>query len=330
MEAKAANMKRTLVFLLIFISNVTFAMSPESANASFSSWLFFSQGNGEKQLLWLSEENGSMLDGPFQGPMAFITDKKSNLWVGDSLNARVIVLDSSGRQKKEYDLIKAAKAARLASDPLLLDLIPSIDGRLLIADAANNAILEIDARNGKARAFTSPAGDSKFRWSQINRIHSDGEGCIYIEDVALRQTIILDKDGRPQQTLAGQIGVAVANSARMALIVANDSDPVEWQVLTCEKPGTKLTQLAKLNAENPIIWCSLIGYDSLDQLHAVYDTPLARHYVVFDGEGRMLKKHTTALHDPGYDVNRPDWIDKSGTIYTLQVKQPHLTILKLE
>lgn len=307
-------------------------MSSEPANASFSSWLFFSQGNGEKELLWLNEENGSMLDGPFQGPMAFITDKKSNLWVGDSLNARVLAFDSSGQQRKEYDLIKAAKSAGLASDPLLIDLIPSIDGKLLVADVSNNAILEIDVHSGKSRAFTSPVDGNKFRWSQINRIHSDGEGRIYIEDVALRQTIILDNNGGPQQILAGQIGVAVASSSRMALIVADDGDDggVKWQVLTCEKPGTKLTQLARLNAENPIIWCSLLGYDSLGQLYAVYDTPLARHYVTFDTEGRLLKKLTTELQDPGYDVNRPDWIDKSGTIYTLQVKHPNLTILKLE
>jgi hypothetical protein len=323
-------MIRMLVFLLISISSMAFAINPEPADANFSSWLTFSQGSGEKQLMWLSEADGSMLDGPFQGPMAFITDKKDNLWVGDSLNASVKAFDNSGRQGREYDLIAAAKKAGLASDPLLVDLIPGINQKLLIADASNNAIIEIDIRGGDARAFTTPPPGSPHHWSQINRLHSDEEGRIYIEDVALRQTVILNRDGKPQKTLAGQVGLAVAESSRIALISASDGEITEWHVLTCEKPGTELVKLARLNAENPVVWCSLIGYDSQNHLHVVYDTALARHYISLDNEGRIVKKHTTELHDPGYDVNRPDWIDKSGRIYTLQVKHPTLTILRLD
>ncbi len=323
-------MTRVLAILLILISNMTLAMNPEPANATFSSWLVFSQGSGEKQLMWLSEENGSMLDGPFQGPMAFITDKKGNLWVGDSLNARIVAFDSNGRQGREYDLMTAAREAGLASDPLLIDLAPGINGKLLAADASNNAIIEIDIRGGKPRAFTSPQPASGRHWSQINRIHCDGAGNIYIEDVALRHTVILNRDGKPQKTLAGHIGLALAESSRIALISASDGEETEWYVLTCEKPGTELTKLASLNAENPIVWCSLIGYDSKDHLHVVYDTALARHYITLNSEGSLINKRTTSLHDPGYDVNRPDWIDKSGMLYTLQVKHPALTILRLD
>ena len=323
-------MIRLCVFLLIMISNTTFALNPEPADANFSNWLVFSQGSGEKQLMWLSEEDGSMLDGPFQGPMAFITDKNGNLWVGDSLNARVLAFDSTGRQGREYDLIGAAKEAGLASDPLLIDLVASINGKLLAADASNNAIIEIDVRSGKTRAFRSPQPGNAQHWSQINRIHSDGEGKIYIEDVALRQTVILNHDGKPQKTLAGNIGLAIDESSRMSLISASDGEATEWHILTSEKPGTELTSLARLNAENPIIWCSLIGYDSQKNLYVVYDTPMARHYIALDPEGRIVKKRTTALQDPGYDVNRPDWIDKNGVIYTLQVKHPALSILRLD
>ena len=323
-------MNKVLVFLLIFISHAGFAMNPEPATASFSSWLAFSQGNKAQQLLWLCEENGSMLDGPFQGPMAFITDKRGNLWVGDSLNARIVALDNTGQHGREYDLIRAGKEAGLASTPLLIDLVPSSNGKLLIADVLNNAILEIGVRDGKARAFASPPAGTRFHWSQINRIHSDGTGQIYIEDIALRQTVILSKDGRPQTVLPGQVGIAVHESSRLALIIAGDSEEPEWYVYTCEKPGGELSKLARLNAENPIIWTSLIGYDSRNRLHVVYDTAQARHYIALDTEGRVVKKHTTALHDPGYDVNRPDWLDKNGNIYSLQVKPSTFEILKLE
>jgi len=321
-------MTRLFAFLLIFISTATYAMYPEPATADFSDWLFFSQGTGKNQLMWLSEANGGMLDGPFQGPMAFITDKRGNLWVGDSLNARILAVDSTGRPGREYDLIKAAREAGLASDPLLIDLVPNINNKLLVADASNNAILEINVSGGKSRAFLPPPAGH--RWSQINRVHTDGEGRIYVEDVALRQTIIISQDGKPLQTLTGQIGLAVAESSRIALISASASDITEWYILTSDKPGSELKKLARLNAENPIVWCSLIGYDSLNHLTAVFDTQLARHYVTFDSEGTILKKHTTPLQDPGYDVNHPDWIDKSGNIYTLQVKHPTLSILRLD
>ena len=323
-------MNKALAFLLIFIGQTVFAQSPEPANASFSSWLAFSQGNGKQQVLWLTEDDGSVLDGPFQGPMAFITDKKSNLWVGDSLNARILAFASNGKQGREYDLIRAAKEAGLASDPLLIDLIPGMDGKLLAADAANNAILEIDVRSGKTRAFiTQPTGNSYY-WSQINKLHSDGEGRIYIEDVALRQTVILNKDGKPEQVLQGQIGIAVAEDSQIALIAASAGEEQEWYVYTFEKPGSEMKQLARLNAENPIIWVSLLGYDNQHSLHVVYDTAMARHYITLDSSGRILKKRTTALQDPGYDVNRPDWFDKSGTIYTLQIRNHKLRVLKLE
>ncbi|MBU1109103.1 MAG: hypothetical protein KKB51_20670 [Candidatus Riflebacteria bacterium] len=323
-------MNRALVILLIFVSHAGFAMNPEPATASFSRWLAFSQGDKAHQLLWLCEENGSMLDGPFQGPMAFITDKKGNLWVGDSLNARVLAFDSTGKQGREYDLISAAKKAGLASDPLLIDLAPSINGKLLVADVINNAILEIDVHNGNTRAFASPPVGDKYHWSQINRIHCDRAGRIYIEDVALRQTVILSRDGKTQMVLPGQIGIAISENSRLALIVAGDGEEPEWYIYTCKQPGGELSKLARLNAENPILWTSLIGYDSHRQLHVVYDTAQARHYIALDEEGRVIKKNTTTLHDPGYDVNRPDWLDKNGTIYSLQVRHPAFEILKLE
>ncbi|PKL43219.1 MAG: hypothetical protein CVV41_10900 [Candidatus Riflebacteria bacterium HGW-Riflebacteria-1] len=323
-------MNKALAFLLIFLAQTAFAQVPEPANATFSSWLAFSQGSGKQQLFWLSEDNGSMLDGPFQGPMAFITDRKSNLWVGDSLNARVLAFDSKGKPGREYDLIRAAKEAGLASDPLLIDIVPGINGKLLVADASNNAIIEIDVRSGKSRAFMAPAAGGKFYWSQINKLHSDDQGRIYIEDVALRQTIILNSDGKPEQVLPGQLGIAVAENAQIALVAASAGEEQQWFIYTCEKPGSEMKQLARLNAENPILWISLLGYDSHNTLHVVYDTRLARHYISLDSEGRITRKHTTTLQDPGYDVNRPDWIDKSGKIYTLQVNHPALRILKLE
>lgn len=324
-------MTRMLALLLIMISSMTFAMNPEPATASFSSWLVFSQGNAKQQLMWLSEENGNMLDGPFQGPMAFITDKQENLWVGDSLNARILAFTKQGHQGREYDLIKASKTAGLASAPLLVDLVASNNGKLLVADASNNAIIEIDVRGAQPRAFISPAAPNN--WSQINRIHSDAKGQIYVEDVALRRTVILNRDGKPVQVLEGVIGIAVAESSRLALISAVDAKhdgTLQWHVLTCDRPGSALRPLARLNAENPIIWCALIGYDRQNCLYVVYDTPLARHYLALDPTGSIIKKSTTALHDPGYDVNRPDWIDRKGNVFTLQVKPPHLTILRLE
>lgn len=296
----------------------------------FSQWLSFKQGDEAHQLLWLSEANSGVLDGPFQGPMAFVTDRNGNLWVGDTLNARITAFTPKGRMIKSLDLIKVARAAGLASDPVLVDMVPGAPGKLLAGDVANNAIIEIDLRNGQPRAF-SPAEAGDAAWQQINRLHSDNRGNIYVEDVAMRRTVVLDKNGKAfGKPLEGQIGLAIARDARTAILAADDSENGQWQILTAEKPGGPLQPFATLRDDEPIIWAALQGYDRHNRLHVIYDTPSIRLYLTLARDGSVIRKYQTNLPEPGYDPTCPDWVDANGQLYTVKIASDNLNVLTLK
>ncbi|MDD3145839.1 MAG: hypothetical protein PHD82_00945 [Candidatus Riflebacteria bacterium] len=321
-----------LLFSVILLALPLFADTElvKLDNTEFSPWLSIARGEDVTQLLWLSEPGGGVLDGPFQGPMAFVTDRNGNLWAGDTLNARITAFTPKGRPIKVIDLIKKAKQAGLASDPVLADLVPGIPGKLLVADVANNAILEIDLRNAPPRAFRSSASGSG-SWLQINQLHSDQQGNIFIEDVASRRTIILNRDGKPfSQILDGLLGIAVSRSSRVAVLAADEKLPGIWQILTAEKPGKKLQSLAFLRDDEPIIWAGLQGYDALNRLHAIYDTTSSRFYVSIAEDGTIVRKLQTAHTDPGYDLTRPDWLDANGNLYSVTISSDHLKVLTLK
>lgn len=328
--------KLPLLFLSMIFS--LFSLVPGHAdtelvkipNIEFISWLTFPHGDKINQLFWLHEENGGILDGPFQGPMAFITDRNGNLWVGDTLNARITAFSSRGRPIKSIDLIKVARAAGLASDPVLLDMVPGLPGKLLIADAANNAIIEIDLRKAQPRAFL-PGTTGKPGWLQINRLHSDQRGHIYIEDVASRRTFILNKDGKAEgEPLDGVIGIAVGRDSRIALLAAETGDTGRWQILTSEKPGSPLQPFAALRDDEPVIWAALQGYDARNRLHVIYDTASTRYHLAIAADGSVVRKYQTALPDPGYDPARPDWVDAHGRLYTVKIASGSLQIMTLK
>lgn len=313
-------------FLLVGVGSFA---ETAAASTVFKPWLSFLCGSGKNQVLWLAEENGGVLDGPFQGPMAFLTDKNSNLWIGDTLNARIIAFDKNGKPGKEIDLLAAAKAAGLASDPVLLDFVPGSDGSLLIADVANNAIISISIRDGAAKAFV-PSGSGSGHWTQINRVHSDKAGRIYIEDVATLRTIVLNPDGKPFcEPLDGEIGLAVALSGHIAMVVNDSLSPDRRQVVLAPAPGEPFVHIAGLKADEPIMWSGVIGFDQHNRLNVVFDTVSGRHIVTLDLSGKELNHRLVKTEDPGYDPVRPEWIGPDGSLYMVRISAASLSVLRL-
>lgn len=325
-------MKKYHFFAGLFICYLTLVSSMVSAaglQAVFKPFLKFSCGSGNNQLLWLVEDNGGVLDGPFQGPMAFLTDKNGNLWAGDSLNARVVAFDKTGRPGKEIDLIVAAKAAGLATDPVLLDFVPGRDARLLVADAANNAIISIDIRGGQARAYL-PASQGSNGWSQINRVHTDGAGRIYIEDIATMKTVVLQADGKAFcDPLDGEVGLAVAADGKIAMVVNDSLSPDRRQIVLAPAPGEPFVHIAGLKAGEPILWANAVGFDAQNRLVVVFDTVSQRSFVTFDTAGKQLNHRTTEIPEPGYDPVRPEWVGSDGEVYSVKIGTS-LEILRLE
>lgn len=323
---------KTFALLFAFAFNLTAGADTELVklpDVEFSRWLAFSQGDTPNQLLWLSEDNGGVLDGPFQGPMAFVTDRNGNLWAGDTLNARITAFSPKGRPIKVIDLIKTAKEAGLATDPVLVDLTPGFPGKLLAADAANNAIIEIDLRKAPPRAFLPVSGPNG--WQQINQLHSDQHGNIYVEDVASRRTFILNRDGRPAaKPLEGLIGIAVSRESHIAVLAADEKTAGVWQILTATRPGDKLEHLSFVRDDEPVIWCALQGYDAKNRLHVIYDTTSSRYYLTLASDGTVLRKLQTAHPDPGYDPTRPDWVDAHGRLYKVKIASGTLAVMTLK
>ncbi len=324
--------RKSFLLLLIIFSLVNPCLADtepfDLPNVEFGPWLSFSCGEKPDQLLWLAEPNGGILDGPFQGPMAFVADRNGNLWAGDTLNARITAFSAKGRPIKIVDLIKTAREAGLASDPVLADLAPGIPGKLLVADAANNAIIEVDLRKAPPRAFQPSAAAP---WLQINQLHTDQHGNIYIEDVASRRTFILDRNGKPaSKPLEGLIGIAVSRNSRVAVLAADEKLPGIWQILTSEKPGGSLQHLALIRDDEPVVWAALQGYDARNRLHAVYETDSARFYLALAEDGSVVRKFQTAPADPGYDPTRPDWVDAEGRLYSVRIASGSLAVNTLK
>lgn len=325
-----SNLRKIVSFACFVICFTQFAFAVDVTQAKFNPMVKFRSGEKSDQLKWLITETGGLLDGPFQGPMAFVTDKNGNFWVGDTLNARILAFDGKGRPRKEIDLMVTGKTLDLASDPVLLDLIPGINGKLLVADAANNAILEVDVRGGKPRVFRSSNSGRGF-WSQINRIHCDKKGRIFVEDLPLMKTIVLGPDGKPEkEALEGEVGIAVDSKGKTAMVVMDTMSQNVRHIVVAPKAGNPPEKIASLKFKEPIMWASLIGFDSSDKLYVIFDTDAIRHYVVLDPKGAIVSHRIVDFPDPNYDPGRPDWIGPDGTIYSVKIESERLQLMKLE
>ncbi len=317
------------VVLLLILSGVCGAVA-QSDKANFVPLLKFSRGAGEGQLIWNSTQAGGVPDGPFQGPMAFLTDKNGNFWIGDTLNGRIIAVDRQKKQHREIDLLAVARDLGLSSAPVLLDMAPGKAGKLLVADAQNNAIIELDIKTKQAKIFRSAESGKKGFWRQINRIHADKNGRIYVEDLPSMRTQVLYSDGKPAYALEGEIGIGVDATGKAAMIVMDTSNSKIRHIVKSPVPGAPAEMLASFEARWPIVWAAVIGFSADNIVYAAFDTEKQRYYAAFNNEGKKVFQATCDFPDPGYDPARPDWISPAGDIFTVLLASDSLQILQLE
>ncbi len=286
------------------------------------------RGTGPQQVMWL-DEKGAVLDGPFQGPMAAAVDRKGNVWLGDTLNGRIVAFDAQGKQRRELDIVALARRAGLASAPLLVDLAPGASGTLLVGDAANNAVLEFGLDGRKPRVFSARRGERE-QWAQINRVHGDATGRIYIEDMARQDTTVLDSTGRAVAVLARTVGVAVSPQGRVfAFGPCTGAEPTRPLVVMSATDRTP-KPFALLRAPAPITWAMPLGVDAQSRLQVTCDTATQRFYVTFDAAGHEIARRAVPRDDPGFDPNRPDWVGSDGHIFSLRIAGGRCEILRLE
>ncbi len=302
----------------------------QSLNGEFQTVVSFTLGDKAGQLMWNATLSGGVPDGSFQGPMAFLTDKNGNFWIGDTLNARIIGVGADAKPQKEIDLLAIGKTLGLASDVILLDMVPGRRGRILIADAANNAVIEIDVR-GKAapRCFRS-ASQGKGHWQQINRIHSDKNGKIYIEDLPSMRTLVLSADGEPMQTLEGELSLAVNQDGQVAMLVMDTENPSSRHIVVSPVHGSPVEKVASIKSEKPVMWAAALGFYQGKQLCVIHDTEDFRFFSFFNAKHSLEKTVKTTFVDPGYDPCRPEWIGSDGRVYMARIASGSLEILELK
>ncbi len=323
-------MFKVLLIAFLMLSNSLLAGSLLYPTAVYSPVMSFAEGLDKGQVSWNHDEKAIIPDGPFQGPMAFAFDQQNNLLIADSLNSKVLKVDPTGKFLRDYDLAALLKEAGLENPPALVDLIFAHNGSVLLADASNNAVVELNLKTGKCRAHTSPSAESENHWSQINHIHTDNHGNIFIEDVAKLKTHIIDKSGKPVKVLHGQVGISVSADSRVAIIIFDDKFPHRRAVYTSAQPGEEMRLLAVYNATEPILWCQIIGYDKAGNLHTVFDTSSARNFVTFNADGEVIKSRITSLQNPGYEPNRLHSLNNAAEVFSVRIKHPLFEILKVK
>lgn len=319
---------KTGLILLMLVAIFCQTASAQTVKGEFKSVVAFAAGEKAGQLQWNATVSGGVADGFFQGPMAFLVDQKGNFWVGDSLNGRIIGVSATGKQGREIDLIKVGRKLGLATDVALLDMVPTLNGKLLVADANNNALIEVDLR-GSARCF-APSTQARRNWVQINRIHSDKSGRIYVEDLPSMKTFVLNADGEFMQTLEGELSLAVDAAGRAAMLVMDTVDQKLRHVVMSPMHGSPAEKVATLKADEPIVWAATVGFAGNGSLYTVYDTAKQRFYAIFDAKLKLVKTIAVPFVDPGYDPCRPDWISPDGRIFTVQIADNQLKILELK
>lgn len=318
-------------FCLVLASTVVFAETKMSS-ASYIKCMEFKNGDAPNQLCWLAEEDGSPTTGPLVGPMSFITLPNGNIWIADTQNVRLCLFSSEGKNLKEIDFIKLGKSAGLAEMPALADIC-LLKNNILLADANNNLIIDFNPDNLKMRFF-KPSGKEKGNWIQINHIYTDNKDRIYVDDLASGKIIVLDNNGGYLgENAAASIAVSPIDS-RMASIHYVESENGEtdsdyYQLAVNKGFDTPWFPVVNISSDENIMQINVIGIDKENNIYVLYGTEFAYFYNVYTFEGELKKSIETSIVDSGYNPARHKWINESGDIFAVTVKDKSLKIMKL-
>lgn len=325
-------MKKAL-FTAILLLTTAFACSAETPvmakAAEFKTLIEFARGSDPAQLLWLVEDDGSILPGAFKGPMVFRAGSEDTTWIGDTQNGRICAFSRDGKNLNSIDLIGITKKLGLKEIPALLDMLFKADGNLLVADAANNVILEIAPDSSSSRFFAPPEDEAR-AWMQINYLHTDNAGRIYIEDLALQHTVVLDGNGAVIAVLEHLNCLDTSRTTGRQITLAADDKSLEtFRVLSRDNLEKSWQEFATVMEKVPFSWIGIVGFDGADNLYIAYETEDARHYLIYRKDGTLINSLKTQCINPGYDPLYSDWVSSDGKIHCVRIKNDKLHIMQL-
>ncbi len=289
-------------------------------------WAVIQNGSGTGQAAW-SLRNGGLVPGPFQGPMAMAADPAGNVWIADTLNARLLVLSDRGRLTKTIDLQPVQKSAGLAQPPLISDITFPGDESLALADEANTTILILDLNGRFLRRFSGPGGRPE-DLLQINRLHADREGRVYVEETARNRIAVFSPAGEWLSELKGLSGVAVRADGRV-LQPVYEGNPRERTLEWYDLSGSKIGVLCRFAETEDIRFIQPLGFDKAGNLILLYDTAKERVIRRIAADGTVNSELRSTFFDSGLELTTPWWIAPDGSVSWIEVTARQATIRRM-
>lgn len=286
----------------------------------------FANGSAPGQVAMLTEE-GLLHTGPLTGPAAFLTAPDGRLFVADTLNQRILLVDPAGQTRLAIDLSGLERRAGLDQPPLVCDLALAGPSQLYLADAANLTVLVVDLATGYQRRF-GRGGTRPGEFLQINRIRADADGNAFVEDAATQKTLVFRRDGVLLAEIPGVTNAAVDRDGRLHQPVF-EGNPRERAIEVFDRTGRSRGILGRISDPLEISLITCLGFDGEGNLHVAYSTDLGRNYAVMGPDGRVRQTRRHPAFDIGLDVTTPEWVAPDGRILTIKASSQQLAVREL-
>ncbi|PKK89051.1 MAG: hypothetical protein CVV64_16005 [Candidatus Wallbacteria bacterium HGW-Wallbacteria-1] len=291
--------------------------------------------------IYIESEKGEIMKGLLHGPAAMACAPDGNTWIADTLNSRILSVPDKGSSKVIIDLSAVRAEAGLKRLPLPIDIafggegfkkapektLPA-DYTVWIADASNNCVLSFSISGKFLGAIHSSgkSGDSgSFR--QINRIHCDALGRLFVED--LSQSITLCFTAEKSYYLSYKITSAAVDRFGNIHQILYDDNVMERHIAVYDENGNPLEVLATIKASEPIQYVRPVGFDSKGRLHVTWDTASGRFYQAFAQDGTPSVIRMADAVAEGMDMTTPEWVLPDGSIRTVKATARGIVVLEI-
>lgn len=151
----------------------------------------------ENEVIWLEGSKNER----FLYPVDIVTDDKSNIYVSDSVQAKIYVFEKDGDFKYIIENKKIKRPVGIA--------INQKDKKLYVVDALSSQI-HVMSLEGKLLSSIGQHGNGEVGFNRPTYIDIGANGNLYISDSMNHRIVILDKDGTYLHSF-GQLGQKVGS-----------------------------------------------------------------------------------------------------------------------
>ena len=182
--------------------------------------------------------------GAFSGPEDLFVDEEGRVYVADTGNNRIVVLDAQLRMEKEISSVALPEGDSPLLEPKGVFRTP--EGELYICDTGNGRILQLDKDDRYVRTYTRPetsllSDDLAF---QPEKVAVDSGGAVYVVAYGIYQGLV---EYGPDGSFTGFFG---SNQVELTLEVLVS---YFWKQLLSKEQGEALTRTIPTQYANVFI-----------------------------------------------------------------------------